>query len=149
MRTWIASLAVAGAMIASAAGPAAAQDERVVYSGEQVTAFVDLLLETAPIENQRVVEIEAAATDQAAIAAHRDANAQMLEAIQASELAVELYDEMVVRARTDLRLSMQIYDELERRGEVAMLPEPEDAPEGVFESMGEPALRLVDGQAGF
>jgi hypothetical protein len=123
MRTWLAFSSAAALL----AAPIAAADEQTVYSEAQVSAFVDLLLTAAEIENERVAGIEAAESRAEAERIHYTQEARLVQVIEGSGMPLELYDEMVVRARTDLRLGMQIYDELESRGEVALLPEPEGA----------------------
>lgn len=104
---------------------ASADDQDAVYSEAQVSDFVDLLLTASAIENQRVAGIQAASSRAEAEQIHDASEARLVEIIETSGMPLELYDEMVVHARTDIRLGMQIYDELESRGEVALLPEPE------------------------
>ncbi len=143
--TFITSIAAA-ASVALIGFSDVGADEDSVYSEAQVSDFVDLLLTASEIENLRVSGIEAASSRAEAERIHYTYEEQLADLIENAGMPLEVYDEMVVHARTDIRLGMQIYDELESRGEVALLPEPEDAVE-----MGddEPGLYAVESPAGF
>jgi hypothetical protein len=140
-----AQLAAAVAMLATLlAAPVRAEEPAPTSSDRNVSLFVDLLLKAAAIENDRVAAIAAAPSDEAALEIHRSAERRLLREIETSPLPLDVYDDISTRAQTDIRLSMQIYAEIERRGEAVNLPEPASAPP----SLG-PALELAHAAAGF
>lgn len=140
----------AALFIATMTFPATADEPAPSYTAQQVSQFADLLIEAAAVEDERLVELQAAATPEDASEVHERADATLIRLIETSPLTLPVYDEMVVQAQTDIRLSMQIYDALERRGAIAA---DEPGPADVAGLVADQASRMTRpaqaGEAGF
>ncbi len=148
MRNGLASFIASTLALVVLAVPAAAQDR--TYTPDQLGLFADLLVRAASIETDRFENAKAAPTDKAAVAIHEEAEHELLRAIEASGLTTEEFNTMVVQVQTDIRLSMQVTDELERRGAIPSDFEGDDAmAEAVFGSGALLTRRALDGEAGF
>lgn len=150
MRYALSSCLAAAVAFLSLAAPASAQDAERLYSADEVSRFADILVEAASIESARIHEAAAAGSDAEAVLVHETAERDLIQTIEASGLPVETFDEMVVQVQTDIRLSMQVTDELERRGAIPADFQGEDAmADATFGSGAVLTRRALNGEAGF
>jgi hypothetical protein len=129
--------AAAGLATAMAAGPVMAQDddaERQAQPGqqqqqqmqaqppqnnevseEQLAQFVDALAEISVIRQTAAAELEAAADMEEAERVHREAQEQMIEAVESAGLSVDEYNRIATLMGTDPELSQRVHSKLQER----------------------------------
>jgi hypothetical protein len=131
--------AAAGLAAAMAAWPAMAQDddaERQAQPGqqqqqqqmqaqppqnnevseEQLEQFVDALAEISVIRQTAAAELEAAADMEEAERVHREAQEQMIEAVESAGLSVDEYNRIATLMGIDPDLSQRVHSKLQERG---------------------------------
>lgn len=124
--------AVFGIAAAISAAPALAQDadaarqaqpmqqeqpqQAVEVTEEKLEKFVDALSEITVIRQAAAAELESAADMERAEQVHREAQEQMIEAVEGAGLSVDEYNRIATRMGTDQDLSERIHSKLQERG---------------------------------
>lgn len=129
-------VAAAGLAAALAAAPAMAQDEEdaarqaqpgehqfepqppqdTAVSEQQLEQFVDALAEITVIRQTAAVELESAVDMEQAEQVHREAQEQMIEAVENAGLSVDEYNRIATLMGTDAELSQRVHSKLQERG---------------------------------
>ena len=89
-----------------------------------VLQFVDALTEIAVIRQTAAVELESAADMEHAEQVHREAQEQMIEALESTGLSVDEYNRIATLMGIDPELSERIHSKLQERGCSTAVPPP-------------------------
>jgi hypothetical protein len=91
------------------------QQEAASVSEEKLEQFVEALTEITMIRQTAAVELESAADMERAEQVHREAQEQMIEAVENAGLSVDEYNRIATLMGTDPELSERIHSKLQER----------------------------------
>jgi hypothetical protein len=89
------------------------QQEAASVSEEKLEQFVEALTEITMIRQTAAVELESAADMERAEQVHREAQEQMIEAVEKAGLSVDEYNRIATLMGTDPELSERIHSKLQ------------------------------------
>jgi ferredoxin-NADP reductase len=93
----------------------APQQEAAHVTEEKLEQFVEALTEITMIRQTAAVELESAADMERAEQVHREAQEQMIEAVENAGLSVDEYNRIATLMGTDPELSERIHNKLQER----------------------------------
>jgi predicted ATPase with chaperone activity len=91
------------------------QPQNTEVSDEQLEQFVDALAEISIIRQTAAVELESAVDMEQAERVHREAQEQMIEAVENAGLSVDEYNRIATLMGTDADLSQRVHSKLQER----------------------------------